>query len=579
MSDSQCTCTDCAVALGQIVQNLGEIEEVFILISETLQSKALDLFIGEECEQEHNHPASKSCQLQYKCLGCDAIHEYQSDAEECSVVWECQFCGTEHSDGYYNSGKESAASCCVQPCDDCGEYGWPDWIEEHECESSSDDDSDPSIRKMRKKAPWAERGITIDATSPKAKANWKDVWDLKPEQHNVVQAAADFYLLEALSAGLVGTTDGKGQTNRDVSATTTMRVMREEASSLLDALVKVWDPILQTYTHIAVGGELRHHNAIGGSVLSGNRSFAWSGWKDVFDIVGADALTDANDLFLEFSGGSFGGKPWGDACLILHARITNKISPRMFLDRIFNAQHNGGCLLNKVQWAGDIARERGGKHAYLHGMALNDLTYRVLPAHGQDPEPDYGTLLAYASREVQALFLDTYEAAGHAFITTGVSISDRAVRPRKVYTKHQSSVRTDAFYENNPESKLDQFKYELKSAKVYSKDYAAYAVEMLKSAKSASKTEANYYLTQAASYQANADKYAATIPVLEDIIKEITDNPPPKYVFDWTTLEDTSPTSVAALCSDCMEPAEDCGCDQDQHDEDEPCSCSGCAGW
>lgn len=409
-----CVCVSCAKAHDIIEKTAGEVASLYIVTEVSEEHADSGTEEGDLCEVDHDHGESTDCVLVWVCLACDLQYDTEAAAEECCPAWMCTICGYEYSSGgWYASVEQHAASCCVVSCDDCGWTGWSSFMEEHNCSYRG--------RNMRQTPPWEERGVSVDALYPTV--TWQEAWGLNPAKHNVVQAAADFYLLEALSAGLVGTTDGKGNEVVPVKQSPTFRIIMQEADELMAQLCKEWDPILQAYVHIAVGGELRHHDALGG-VVSGSRKVAWSGWKEIYKAVGVQALKDAEDLFLEFSGGSYGGPPWATAARILHSRLTGKITSRMFLDRVFNAQHNGGCLLNKVKWYGDVARYDGAP-----AMRLNDLTYTVLPAHGQYPEPDYTRLLTYASQEVRALYVDSFTYAGHAAKEMGVSLAGRVRRP------------------------------------------------------------------------------------------------------------------------------------------------------
>lgn len=418
MRTQQCVCGDCAEARGHISKVGGEFTEMYALHTITKAAEEAGLYEGDECELDHNHAKSKSCSLVFMCDECGDKHDDLDSAVECCEKWECNFCGYVHGSSFWGgSAMENAAQCCAQSCDDCEAYGWPDFIAEHSCNNGMG---------LRQQLPWEQRGIVVNAYNPDARDDWKSNWDIQPEQLDVVQAAADYYLLEAMSAGLVGTTDGKGSVVlAGVNVSTTFALIRNEAQAMFDALVAKWDPILQSYTHMACGGELRHHNSVGGAVLNGDRDVAWNGWKLIYEAVGPDALTDAAALFREFGGGSFGGEPWAQACEILHARVTGKIAPRLFLDRIFNAQHNGGVLLNKVNWKGEAQRYVTGKYDW----SINELQSRLLPAHGAEPEPDYPMLLAYASPEVRQLFNDCFEFAGHAAKELGLSLSNRRTKP------------------------------------------------------------------------------------------------------------------------------------------------------
>lgn len=423
---TQCTCTDCAKSEDTISKIEVDITEVWVVHTLTKKLDAAGYIEGDICDFEHDHEASKSCELMYECGTCCNKHDSHHEAADCCSGWTCNYCGWDHT-GWM--ARNDAASCCVTSCDECGSTGWPSYLEYHTCNSGMG---------MRRQLPWEARGITVDARDPDEDTNWKIAYDLKPEEHNVVRAAADYYLLEAIDAGLVGTTDGNGNIVLAVTESPVFRLIRNEAEEMMNELVRKWDPILINYVHMAVGGELRHHQAVGSEVLSTNRDRAWCGWKLIFEAVGPDALTDAAELFREFTSSGFGGDPWAKACEILHARLTGKLNPRMFLDRVFNAEHNGGCLMNKVHWYGDSAGWYNDPYLPLDkAMSLSELSSYVLPAHGVHPEPDYPTLLAYASPEVQQLFADSYEYAGHAAHSIGVTLQARRTKPSRGKTQYE----------------------------------------------------------------------------------------------------------------------------------------------
>ncbi len=441
MSDEACSCSDCAEANGDISKVGGEYTAVWIA-DEDNEDEGIDY--GDIVDEDYTGSKAEH----YQCDYCQEIHLWESDAESCCEKWECNFCGETFSESYYSSAKDKAAECCLMSCGRCDFTGSPNAYGDHPCENGKG--------ARNRTLPWEKRGIHVDASRPQSD-HWKSVWGFRPEKVNVVQASADYYLLEAIKSGLVGTVGAETETgisaetgqyytlvfpNAEVANHGLMRIIRSEASERFQALVDEWDPILRAYTHMAVGGELRHHNAVGGNIMSDDRDSAWTGWKLIFEAVGPDALTDAAELFEEFSGGSFGGEPWANACLILHARETGQIDPALFLDRIFNAQHNGGCLLNKVNWAGDKRNADGFWTD--DAMQLGEMQGTVLPAHGCEPEPDYSTLLAYASREVRALFADAHEFGRRARLDLGMTLAGIPARAKPGRTAMQERAARNA---------------------------------------------------------------------------------------------------------------------------------------
>jgi hypothetical protein len=262
-------------------------------------------------------------------------------------------------------------------------------------------------------APWEKRGVSIVGKT--SSVSWKKIWNID-DQIDLCTAAADFYLLEPLAAGIINLPDNKihgwqySQLRRDWPRVAWsedqgrtddvyMRHMELSfmAQRMLDSLSTKLAATFSEYCHMAIGGELRHHRAVGDIVLArSERMSAWVGWKKVVDAIGGEqAMRDAQELFSEAGwGGSYGGRKWAMACDIMALYLSGKINSRIFVDRCFNLQHNCGALLNKISW----------KHTNSQGWSVEDLQTKVLPAHGQKPEPDWKTLAKVASPIVIRMF-------------------------------------------------------------------------------------------------------------------------------------------------------------------------------
>lgn len=356
----------------------------------------------------------------------------------------CDDCGCDPCDccdycGYPNNNCQCCPECgCLTEechCWDCGECNTMHYTCEHcgVCTNGSGEDlcDECGGHGHSSKAPW-------ENTYPgkhKNGTDWGKVYPALAEGVDTidpVQYAADFYLLEAMSAGVlhpmkgVKALDIGGETDEHffklVSATvkekTKLRKARKariaqqrvadpafnlayvmgQAGDRLYHLVEECDRVFVEYVHLACGGELRHHKAVGGRILSAERSSAWCGWKALYDKAGTDILIDMADLFDEFDDGSYGGPPWANAARILHSRLTGQLGPtehmnkRMFIDRVWTLEHNGGCFLNKLSWA--MSNKKGWQLDYI---------IRVLNAHAAD-EPDFKLLLKVASDTVRQLY-------------------------------------------------------------------------------------------------------------------------------------------------------------------------------
>lgn len=323
--------------------------------------------------------------------------------------------------------------CPESSCDCCCECG--------ECEDEETGEFGQSAQ-----PPWVERGHKVTARNPNE--NYKKVWpQLATVNFDPVQSAADFYLLESISndvpfqhlrrtplvvrpqvsedrdehfATVLELTDDDMKRwvklrNKALRPTRIMQVV-EESKVLLEDVIDMADAYLIPYFHIAIGGELRHHTAIGGHVLSSNRATAWAGWKDVIEEVGLEALLDAAKLFREFGGGSYGGDPWAVPCEVLYARLTNKygddaVSKRIFVDRAWTLEHNGGCFLNKIEWKIKDGNEVG-QLGYME---------RVLNAQAADPT-EYKLLVSAASPKVKGLFKEYWNLSREELNKQGVEL-------------------------------------------------------------------------------------------------------------------------------------------------------------
>jgi hypothetical protein len=72
----------------------------------------------------------------------------------------------------------------------------------------------------------------------------------------------------------------------------------------------------------------------------------------------------------------------------LHDVLATKLPPELFLDRVWNLQHHGGIVLNKI-------------------YATDELGL-VLEAHGKD---DHDTLISFASPATKELWSKTFTPA------------------------------------------------------------------------------------------------------------------------------------------------------------------------
>lgn len=406
-------------------------------------------FNGATCSKTHNHQTSKLCLSLYECCMCLVRYTKKVDARKCCPRWECVECGT------WRPTQHDAVKCCYTSCERlaCTFKGWPAALDMHVCKTSTSRGSGMGKSEV---PPWAARG---QVTKEDHKASltppvpWKDAWKIRPECYDPVKAAGEYYILESIASQVVGRTAGAYRGDD-----TSIRVICGEAKEMQDALVATFAPVFQAYANMAIGGELRHHSAVGGQCLSLLRKTAWAGWLRIREIVGPQALLDAAELFLEIKGNTYGGKKWAEACYILHAYETGKISSKIFVDRMFSLQHNGGVFLNKVEWAVTNPNK----------YSLYYLKESVLPAHGCSPEPKYDVLLGACGTAVRQLFADFWTIAGV-----------QGVRPRPTINRVFSSKYSipESYAVKNYKQCLTQARLTLGVYNTYKKtsDYKDYA--------------------------------------------------------------------------------------------------------
>lgn len=340
---------------------------------------------------------------------------------------ECECCG--------DCGKHLLECVCDEE-EGCGLCG------SSECEGGCDTSKGSMGRS--KKPGWIKRGHNIKGIT--RDTNWSEVWPEIDIHYDPVLGAAEFYTLEAIVADVANGVPGRpvkplvpntrerdhellkrmGVTKkpeRDKRIAERDKVIAErrtvdpeydlgwicgEAQVRLEEVVEIADRSLVPYFHMACAGEARHHVAIGGQVLAGpsNRDAAWTGWRKIYEAVGPEAIKDLEALLLEIGGGSYGGPLWATAASVLHQRVTGELGPtdeickRLFVDRAFTLEHNGGCFLNKIGW--------GVKNR--KGWGLNELKTKILEAHASDP-PNYRILASACSEDVLELFNRYWEAA------------------------------------------------------------------------------------------------------------------------------------------------------------------------
>lgn len=356
-----------------------------------------DIAECENCEQ-----APCECCNDCECYPCKCCNGCGYLVDDCTCCCEC--------------GEPGYDCTC---CGDCGE---------HECVCG--------IHGSSKQAPWVTRGDKVERTNRLA-LSWENVWPEVDVTIDPVQKAADFYLLEAIHSRIVfsyepislvrnrskdeemlnilGVTDAKKRAlflreqrqqirKLKQSPRYVLAQLEQTALRMQEALITTLDTVFVAYTHMAIAGEVRHHRAIGGRELPECRDSAWAGWRDIYESVGVQAILDVRDLFLEMDDGSYGGEPWANAAYVLYQREKGLFGPtelsnaKIFVDRIFSIEHNGGALLDKVEWARNNPK----------GWGVGEIK-KALDAHASNP-PDLVLLARIASRPVNNLFMQYLKA-------------------------------------------------------------------------------------------------------------------------------------------------------------------------
>lgn len=337
---------------------------------------------------------------EFECENCGYTYEDEDEAATC--CYECSDCGDTYSD------PDEAENCCVYYCQECGE-GYSCCDSADECCDSSGEMGNSST------APWVARGHKFSSTE-----NGNDM--IKAIEHwgitnrpNVNAQAADFYLLEIITNDLYKATGERAkhltpevaynmrhmfdmtydtiQDHADSMNLSPFEKIMADAAIQAAIQVDMLDPILLAYCQMAIGGELRHHKAVGGVVIDppARRAGAWIAWKEAVEEVGPQIFLDAAELFREIGGNTYGGEKWAVPCEIVNMRMLEELGPtpfmnrKLFIDRVWTLEHNGGCFLNKIDWP----------------KGLNLRT--ILDAHASNPE-QLLVLWSNASADVKEMF-------------------------------------------------------------------------------------------------------------------------------------------------------------------------------
>lgn len=164
------------------------------------------------------------------------------------------------------------------------------------------------------------------------------------------------------------------------------------AADVLGDLVNDLASEFAHYLDMACGGELRHASTwpqdLSDCPILGtgiDRSVAWREWLAWETPISRARYAMSAFEEASWPGRNYGGEPWVLIAATLHQFLTMKLRPELFLDRVWNLQHHGGIVLNKI-------------------YNVDELSV-VLDAHGKD---DHETLLSFASQRTKELWSRTF---------------------------------------------------------------------------------------------------------------------------------------------------------------------------
>lgn len=287
------------------------------------------------------------------CLHCSSCEDAtESVCDHCDRCEECCCCSFCHCGDIVGCGEcEQCSDCCSCYADRCS------------CSDCR------AARGNGTQAPWIVRNDPLPTSAP------VDVYrTLKTEaetlQLDPVQAMADFYLCDYVSTVLARFDSGYSNNG----ARNLQDLFR--ASKLAQKLiVQKCDSLFQDYVFAAIGGEVRHHGSVRGSVPAGRESM-WDYWHAMGETIGRDVLTDdCIGIFGDvYWASGYGGKSWETISKTLAMRLDRRLDARSFVDRVFSLQHNGGSLLNKLAWPMLTDRNFSVEHMITIGNAHADAT-------------------------------------------------------------------------------------------------------------------------------------------------------------------------------------------------------------
>lgn len=356
-----------------------------------LHCNTCDHYVSKVLDRRHWDTLCASCYNHSDECECCTKCGYEDGSCICCPIcqrgpsWDCSCCS-------YCDQTEDNCECDV--CDNCES-------KLHHCSCSGNDSSAYSFGET-KVAPWTMREDNpMDTVLPR-------IGECQNSSIDPVQAAADFYLLDAIKgmvrmANLTGGDQERfwAQRNGIIEHDSMLSALQTSADRSYRKLVDHLAPNFLAYAIAAVGGELRYHRATSKVQLPTSRDKAWDAFTGIVETKGAETLFEADKLFLEFGGGAYGGKKWGDAAKVVGMYLKGTIPAWLFVDRAFTLQHNGGCFFNKVSWAkrNDL---KWGLTNILY--VLNAHAGKTISGGEAETGTDWKLLLEVASPNVRDMF-------------------------------------------------------------------------------------------------------------------------------------------------------------------------------
>ncbi len=211
----------------------------------------------------------------------------------------------------------------------------------------------PETWKQWLPAKFHAEGIRPDDYTGHKLTEVADSWGIDQTLDPSVQMAR-FYLCEAMLHYILPGTTRKWRNHQ-------LEEMRDEIRRMQDEVAEVCDQSFLAYAKMACWGEVRYHPAVRNNNptqtdvgKTTNRTAMWYVVRTFEHDQPADSWLEIADLFRDYGtamqSSGVGGEKWALAAELVHMRLTNRLSVKLFVDRMFNLQHNGGCFLNKINW-------------------------------------------------------------------------------------------------------------------------------------------------------------------------------------------------------------------------------------